>query len=235
MKALILNSGMGSRMGEVTKEHPKCMTVIKEGETILSRQLKLLQECGISEVVMTTGLFDELLVNYCNSLNLSLHFTFIKNPMYQETNYIYSIYLAREYLVDDMILMHGDLVFDVTILKDMIEQTYSCMAVSKALPLPVKDFKAVIENNRIKKIGIDYFESTLAAQPLYKFKAQDWKLWLERIKLFCQSNKVKCYAEDAFNEVSSECIVYPLDFGDRLCAEIDTVDDLKIVRDRITK
>jgi len=42
MKALILNSGLGSRMGEITKTHPKCMTEILEEETIVSRQLKLL-------------------------------------------------------------------------------------------------------------------------------------------------------------------------------------------------
>jgi len=73
MKALILNSGMGKRMGVLTSEHPKCMTEIGEGETILSRQLKQLQQCGITEVVMTTGLFNKALVDYCNSLNLAMH------------------------------------------------------------------------------------------------------------------------------------------------------------------
>ena len=56
MKALILNSGMGSRMGVLASEHPKCMTEISRKETILSRQLYMLVEAGITEVVMTTGL-----------------------------------------------------------------------------------------------------------------------------------------------------------------------------------
>ena len=68
MKALILNSGLGHRMGALTSEHPKCMTEISSTETILSRQLNLLCECGITEVVMTTGYFDSVLVNYCHSL-----------------------------------------------------------------------------------------------------------------------------------------------------------------------
>ena len=50
MKAVILNSGMGKRMGVLTSEHPKCMTEISENETILSRQLKQLAEVGINEV-----------------------------------------------------------------------------------------------------------------------------------------------------------------------------------------
>ena len=80
MKALILNSGLGSRMGVLTSEHPKCMTEISARETILSRQLRLLADAEVTEVVMTTGLFDGVLVNYCESLDLPLHFTFVKNP-----------------------------------------------------------------------------------------------------------------------------------------------------------
>ena len=54
MKALILNSGMGSRMGALTNEHPKCMTEIALGETIISRQLKMLAAAGIKDIVITT-------------------------------------------------------------------------------------------------------------------------------------------------------------------------------------
>lgn len=68
MKALILNSGLGSRMGALTSEHPKCMTEILAHETVLSRQLRQIADAGISEVVMTTGMFDSVLVNYCQSL-----------------------------------------------------------------------------------------------------------------------------------------------------------------------
>ena len=82
MKALILNSGMGSRMGVLTSEHPKCMTEVSGQDTILSRQLRQIADAGIGEVVMTTGLFDSVLVNYCRSLELPLHYTFIKNPFY---------------------------------------------------------------------------------------------------------------------------------------------------------
>ena len=86
MKALILNSGLGHRMGVLTSEHPKCMTELSAGQTILSRQLRLLADAGVQEVVMTTGYFDKVLVDYCQSLELPLHITFINNPRYAETN-----------------------------------------------------------------------------------------------------------------------------------------------------
>ncbi|MDE6959460.1 MAG: phosphoenolpyruvate mutase [Lachnospiraceae bacterium] len=234
MKALILNSGMGSRMGVLTSEHPKCMTEVSSKETILSRQLCQLAEAGIQEVVMTTGLFDSVLVNYCRSLDLPLHITFVKNPVYKETNYIYSIYCARDCLKDDdLLLMHGDLVFENQVLDQVLESEESCMTISSSLPLPEKDFKAVIQEGYIKKVGIEFFNDAMAAQPLYKLKKEDWLVWLERIEKFCESSQVKCYAENAFNEVSDDCLVRPLDVRNGLCAEIDDQEDLAVVSEKV--
>lgn len=229
MKALILNSGMGTRMGCLTSEHPKCMTEISSSETILSRQLKQIADAGIEEVVITTGLFDSVLVNYCQNLDLPIHITFVKNPLFKDTNYIYSIYCAKDYLDDDIILMHGDLVFENTVFDAVVESQTSCMTVSSTSPLPEKDFKAVIQNGHVTRIGIEYFNETVAAQPLYKILKDDWKAWLVNIVNFCESDQVKCYAENAFNEVSDECVILPLDVKNQLCKEIDDPQDLAVV------
>lgn len=229
MKALILNSGMGSRMGCLTSEHPKCMTEISPSETILSRQLKQIADAGIEDVVITTGLFDSVLVNYCQNLDLPSHITFVKNPLFKDTNYIYSIYCAKEYLDDDIILMHGDLVFENTVFDAVVESQTSCMTVSSTSPLPEKDFKAVIQNGHVTRIGIEYFNEAVAAQPLYKILKDDWKAWLGNIVKFCEADQVKCYAENAFNEVSDECVIIPLDVKNQLCKEIDDPQDLAVV------
>ncbi len=233
MKALILNSGLGHRMGVLTSEHPKCMTEIGPNETILSRQLKLIADSGITEVVMTTGYYDEILVTYCKSLDLPLHYTFVKNPVYDKTNYIYSIYCAREHLMgDDIVLMHGDLVFQTDVFEDVVASENSCMTVSSTLDLPEKDFKAVVKDGQVMKVGIHFFNEAMAAQPLYKVKATDWKIWLDKIVEYCESGeeeKRKCYAENAFNEVSDACVINTLDVENKLCAEIDTPEDLAVV------
>lgn len=235
MTALILNSGTGSRMGDITKNQPKCMTEIAENETILSKQLKLLSSMGISKVVMTTGLFDLEMKEYCESLSLPLEIIYIKNSDYSTTNYIYSIYLARHVLGDDVILMHGDLVFEQSVIEDVVSWQKSCMTVSTTLALPEKDFKAVIENGRISAVGIDLFENALSAQPLYKIFHKDWMVWLKSIESFCESDNKKVYAENAFNAVSNECEIYPLDVKDRLCNEIDTPEDLEFIKARLEK
>lgn len=233
MKALILNSGLGSRMGVLTSEHPKCMTEISAQETILSRQLKLIAGAGIKEVVMTTGYNDGVLMNYCRSLDLPLHFTFVKNPIYDQTNYIYSIYCAREHLDDDILLMHGDLVFENEVMDRVMANTDSCMTVSSTLPLPEKDFKAQVKDGKIMKVGVDIFNEAVEAQALYKLKKDDWKIWLDKIIGSCESGNTRVYAEDALNELNGAANITALDIQNLLCSEIDDPEDLAIVSDKL--
>ena len=235
MKALILNSGLGSRMGVLTSEHPKCMTEISLNQTILSRQLKQIADAGIEEAVITTGYYDGVLVNYCHSLNLPLRFTFVKNPIYDRTNYIYSIYCAREYLDDDIILMHGDLVFENEVFDRVVSSPVSCMTVSSTLPLPEKDFKAVVKDGMVMKVGVDLFNGALEAQPLYKLLKQDWKAWLDKIIEFCESGRNKVYAENALNELEGIAKIHALDVENLLCSEIDNPEDLAVVSSKLNE
>lgn len=210
---------------------PKCMTIISDTDSILSRQLRLLSEAKVTEIIMTTGYLDEILVQYCHSLNLPLNYTFIKNPIYDQTNYIYSIYCARDVLKDeDILLLHGDLVFEASVLADALAFPESCMKVSSTLPLPEKDFKAVVENGLVKKVGVEFFESAMEAQALYKLNKAEWNIWLNHIISFCESGKTKVYAEVALNEITDRCPIHILDVKDRLCTEIDNPEDLAKVK-----
>lgn len=233
MKALILNSGLGSRMGVLTSDHPKCMTEISSHETILSRQLKMIADAGIEEVVMTTGYYDGVLVKYCQSLELPLHFTFVNNPIYDKTNYIYSIYCAKDYLDDDIILMHGDLVFENEVFDRVVASPVSCMTVSSTLPLPEKDFKARVVGGKVMAVGVDIFNEAMEAQALYHLKRDDWKVWLDKIIEFCEADNRKVYAENALNELNGAANIHALDLENLLCAEIDNPEDLAVVSSKL--
>ena len=235
MKALILNSGLGSRMGVLTKEHPKCMTEIAPRETIVSRQLRLLSGAGVEEVVMTTGYYDGVLTEYCLSLGLPVRFTFVKNPMYDRTNYIYSIYCAREFLRDDILLLHGDLVFSREVAEKVVSYPGSCMTVSTTLPLPEKDFKARLSGGRVMRVGVDVFEDAVEAQAFYRLRREDWQVWLDRIAAFCEAGNTKVYAENALNELDGRANIMALDVGDLLCTEIDNGEDLEKVRECLAR
>lgn len=230
MKALILNSGMGRRMGVLTSEQPKCMTEISATETILSRQLRLLSEAGVTEAVITTGYASDTLSAYCRLLSPEISVSFVYNPLFAETNYIYSIYLAREQLRDtDLLLLHGDLVFEPVVLDEILSCPESCMKVSSTLPLPEKDFKAVICDGYVESVGVEFFDRAMEAQALYKLNASDWDVWLAEICRLCEAGDRKCYAEKALNAVTNRCRVRALDVRNRLCAEVDTPEDLAVV------
>jgi len=233
MKALILNSGLGSRMGVLTSEHPKCMTEISSKETILSRQLNMIADAGIKEVVVTTGYYDGVLVKYCQSLELPIHFTFVNNPIYDQTNYIYSIYCARDYLDDDIILMHGDLVFENEVFDRVVVSPVSCMTVSSTVPLPEKDFKARVVDGMVMAVGVDIFNEAMEAQALYHLKKDDWKVWLDKIIEFCENDNRKVYAENALNELNGAVNIHALDVENLLCSEIDNPEDLAVVSTKL--
>ena len=233
MKALILNSGLGSRMGILTSNHPKCMTEINSKDTILSRQLKQIVNSGIKEVIITTGYYDEVLINYCESLDIPLQFNFIKNPIYDNSNYIYSIYCAKDYLDDDIVLMHGDLVFETEVFEKLLLSESSCMAVSSTLPLPQKDFKAQIKDGKVIRVGIDLFTDAIEAQALYKLNKEDWKLWLHEIIEFCEKGNTHVYAEEALNALEGRANIMAMDVGDLLCSEVDTPEDLLLVSTKL--
>ena len=230
MKALLLNSGIGHRMGEITSQKPKCMCPIGQGYTILSRQLTQLAQLGVGEAVITVGPFAQTLMDHIGGLGLPVKITYVPNPLYSRTNYIYSMHLAAEHLEDDILLLHGDLVLETGVLKELLISRKSAVAVDSTLPLPQKDFKARLQNGRVVAIGVSLFGGDcLACQPAYFWRREDFAAWMEAIGDFCRRNMIDVYAENAFNEKGGAIPLYPLELHGRLCHEIDTPEDLHTV------
>ena len=231
MKALILNSGVGHRMGALTADRPKGMTEIGAGYTILSHQLTHLQAAGVQDVVITTGPFVERLQAHVEQLHLSLRVTYAHNADYASTNYIVSMHKAASLLRgEDVIFCHGDLVLEDSVLKDLLRSPVSVMAVDSTLPLPEKDFKAQLRQGRIVAVGVDRFGADcVACQPAYKWLAADFGRWLDAIDTFVQAGQTNVYGENAFNAQDGAIPLFPLELNGRLCNEIDNPEDLAVV------
>ena len=234
MKALILNSGMGRRMGALTDDRPKCMTAIGGGFTILSRQLRQLECAGISEVIITTGPFADALRQHVEDLALSIPVRYSPTPNYAATNYIVSIHCAAPLLTgDDVLLLHGDLVLEDSVLQDLLEYPANAVAVDHSLPLPEKDFKAKITSDYVTAIGVELSgNDCVACQPAYKWSASGFARWLTSIAVFISCGETGVYAEKAFNALDGTLPLVPLDLHGRLCCEIDNPQDLKAVSAR---
>ena len=236
MKAIIFNSGLGNRMGELTKSSHKSMAVLKNGETIFHRQLRILSECGIRDFLITTGPFKEQLEQVCKSDEFSsLSFTFVNNPIYDKTNYIYSMYLAREHFDDDALLLHGDLVFDKKLIRDLLDSSDGSLAVvNKSKELPEKDFKARVISDSIREVSINIFDSNCYAfQPLYKLEKDKLIAWAEQVERFINAGNDKVYAENALNEILDRLDIKIFSYENYYIDEIDTPNDLERVSEDI--
>ena len=124
---------------------PESDIIYGSGEELIARGVGLIssiieRKSDIKEVVMTTGYESEKLIDYGNILcsNLGMKVQFVFNDLFNKTNYIYSIYLAEKFLHDDILLLHGDLVFDLEVLQKLLQSDCSRMIVSSTTPLPQK-------------------------------------------------------------------------------------------------
>ena len=231
MKALILNSGRGERLRPLTENKPK--PLIKIGnKTLLKHQLDNLIECSIMNVIITTGPFENKIKKHLKNEYPYLNVSYVKNPKYRTTNYIYSMWLTKELINDDVILLHGDLLFERKLLEKLINEKHAnCVLVNKEIKPPEKDFKAVIENDRVIKIGVEFSgKNAFFSAPLYKFSKSDFLYWLDEIEKFVKKGDLKIYAENVFNKISDKIILRPLYFTEEFCMEIDTKEDLEIAR-----
>lgn len=227
MKALILASGTAQRLKPLTDTIPKCLVKVN-GESILDRLISQFSRAGIKEMVITTGPFEDQIKEAIRPYSQRLNIKLVKNERYDRTNYIYSIYRAKEELNYNIILAHGDLLFEDGILTMLMAAVQKNVVVVRKNHRPPKDFKARIEDDRVIEISTKIEgPDTHFLAPLYRFSKEDFRLWLDRIGEYVDRNNVHCYAEDALNELlPSQIELHPVYFEDEICMEIDDFDDL---------
>ena len=227
-KAIILASGIGKRLKPLTDDTPK--PLIKVGELcILERIIDSLMENNVKDIIITTGHLEEKIKEFVRNKYSKVNPAFVRNPIYDKTNYIYSLWVAREAVKDsDIILIHGDMFFDPNLMKRVAESDKSCALIRKSQDVPEKDFKARIKNGLIKEIGVNVFgDDARFCAPVYKILENDFSAWMEKIEEFVKENNTNVYAENALNLITDKIKFYPLYYNNELCMEIDDFSDLE--------
>lgn len=200
---------------------------------LLGHQVDHLIGCDIRNIIMTTGPFENKIRKYMRKEYPDLNVAYVKNPKYRTTNYIYSMWLTKKLIDDDIILFHGDLFFERELLKKLIEEKYAnCVLVNRKIKPPKKDFKAVIENDIVIKIGVDLSgKNAFFSAPMYKFSKSKFLHWLSKIGEYVQeSGDLRIYAECILSGISDKVVLHPVYFTKQICLEIDTEKDLQLVR-----
>ncbi len=128
MQGLILAAGMGKRLKELTNNNTKCMVKVN-GITIIERALRILDKKKLSRIVIVVGYKGDKLIEFIKSLDINTPIVFINNPIYDKTNNIYSLALAKEYLCrEDTLLLESDLVFEEKVIDALLDDSRKTLA-----------------------------------------------------------------------------------------------------------
>ncbi|RLA74264.1 MAG: aminotransferase [Epsilonproteobacteria bacterium] len=129
MQALILAAGTGSRLGKHTKENTKCMLELN-GQTLIEQALEKLNNVGLTKLILVVGYKKENLMEHLGTQYKDIAIEYVENPVYDKTNNIYSLFLAKDKLAqDDTILLESDLLFEEKIISDLINDERKSLAV----------------------------------------------------------------------------------------------------------
>ena len=129
MQAIILAAGMGKRLGQLTKNNTKCMVSVN-GERLIDRMLTQLSSRSLSRVVIVVGYKkNELISHIGNRYDDRIKIEYVHNDIYDKTNNIYSLALAKQYMLEeDTLLLESDLIFDDNMLDLIINNPYPNLA-----------------------------------------------------------------------------------------------------------
>ena len=114
MRGVILAAGKGSRLNGTAGESPKCLVELG-GISLIDRQIRLLREAGIDDIVVVVGCQAERVRRACGH-----NITYIENVRYAQTNSLYSLWLARPLLYEGFVVLNCDVLFHPALLTDLL-------------------------------------------------------------------------------------------------------------------
>lgn len=175
MQAVILAAGMGKRLGELTHDNTKCMIEVN-GVTLIDRMLNQLSRYPLNRVVIVVGYKRQALIEHigCRYQN-SFPIEYVENPVYDKTNNIYSLYLAKEKILeDDTLLIESDLIFDDRIFSLIMDNPYPNLAL-------VAKYQTWMDGTMVR---IDTENNILNFIPKKAFKYSDVEFYYKTLNIY---------------------------------------------------
>lgn len=114
MRGVILAAGRGNRLRDVTGDRPKCLARVGE-RTLLDRQIRSLRRCGVDEIAVVAGYHAADVRRACDP-DVDL----VINARYEQTNSLYSLWLARDLLMEGFVVLNCDVLFHDQLLSDLL-------------------------------------------------------------------------------------------------------------------
>ena len=236
-KALILAAGIGKRLGELTRDIPKCLLPVGS-KTLLDYSLEAISGNDFEQVTIITGFAEKKLKEHIKKWERSLAFKLIYNDKFADYNNIYSAYLAKDIWDDETILFNSDIIFHPLILKDLVSNikensNKSYLVIDDTKILIAEDMKVKINSlGEIKEInkGLDIKTSYGEYIGVTYSRGKERENFLESLELNVKNKNLDIYYEDALAHVLDKISVFPYSTKSRLWTEVDTKEDYELAK-----
>jgi len=218
MKIIILAAGMGGRLG---RPHPKALTLLNTGRTIMQHQIKgLLRYVDLHDIYIVVGFKKELIMEAFPDL------IFIYNDYFDTTNTSKSLLRGLQKvkgLGDDVLWINGDVVFDHRIIERIITSNSSCMVVNKGFVGEEEVKYLTSDDGTISAISKKVDGGLGEALGINKIMNKEINLLIKHLE--------ECDDSDYFEKAIEKAIIdglriFPIDVSDLPCMEVDFKEDL---------
>lgn len=229
MIAVILAAGRGRRIAELTEGLPKCFLTLG-GKRIIDHQIESLNRLGVDKIVIVVGYRSDLFEREYSNRGI----IFVRNPFYDRTNVLASLWFARDYLHKGFYFMHADTYFDPSILEDLKQESGEIVLCVNKKDTVAEDMKVRVQNDRIVEINKEmpcesaYGEFTGLAKIDNVIAPKVIDCIRDRIE---NQGKLDDFFEAAIQEMIDKGVkVRKLDIGNRVSIEIDFAEDYELAK-----
>jgi choline kinase len=227
--ALLLAAGLGNRLHPLTQNMPKCLTAVN-GVPILEQLVSCLDQHDFKRLVVVTGHFENCIQDFLGTQVGGITIDYVYSPLYATTNNIYSLWMAREIIREPFLLIESDLVFDVSLLDDMLYPDR--IAIARMQPWMNGSTVTVNRFQEVKAFWIGKAgpsdELMYKTVNIYSLSLSSWHQIKERLDQHISAGRVNDYYETVFEEMVADgsLSLQTVSFDGKPWYEIDTIEDL---------
>jgi choline kinase len=233
MKAIILAAGKGTRLNGVDLK-PKCLFEVG-GETLLARQIAALRELQVNDIVIVLGFEAERIRRLYEHTA-----SFVINSRFEETSSMYSLWLAREHLLDGFVVLNCDVLFHPQLLGRLLSSPFDDALLVDLVDknnnhLGDEEMKVKISDGRVVDIrkDLDPAEADGENVGIVKFSASGARRLIEEMDALISRGQLRDWAPRAFREFATRFPLHVISTEDYPWIEIDFPEDYRKAKEEV--
>ncbi len=238
MKAIILAAGFGRRLQPITNRVPKSMVPVK-GIPLIIRSMDKITDLGVDEFIIVTGHMANYIQENLGNAYKNIPIRYVENKDYENTNNIYSLWMAADLINDDAYLFECDLLYSEKLLSELSESPADCSIVTSDFNRETMDGSVIQIDENLNAVDLylkkeqneafDYSDKRKTVN-IYKFSADFWcRAMVPALNQEISNGNINSYYELVLKDIMHSCNwnMKVVNVPETYWCEIDDIDDLK--------